>query len=68
MPEGILYERETREKFADIARYIYIDSTPVNDFKFRERSRKHAQELVEFIEKSLDDANSYSVSWFPMNS
>jgi len=48
--------------------YIDIDSTPVNDFKFRDRSQKHAQELVEFIEKSLDNANSHSVSLFPIYS
>ena len=65
MPRGKLYKQETREKFADIARYIYIDSTPVNDFKFQEKSQKHAQELIGFIEESLGNADGYIVGYFP---
>ncbi|KXN88689.1 Linoleate 10R-lipoxygenase [Leucoagaricus sp. SymC.cos] len=57
-PRGSLYEQETCDKFADIGRYIYMNFSPVDDYKLRERSQKYTREFIELIKDRLENAET----------
>ncbi|KAH9475928.1 Linoleate 10R-lipoxygenase [Psilocybe cubensis] len=53
-PRGIWYEQETCERFEHIARYVYFNFDPVNDWKLREESQKDFQRIVAVVEAHVD--------------
>lgn len=61
-PEGAWREQETCDKFDDIARYIYLNFDPDNDYKLRERSQNCAKEVIHTITELLDRTESRFVS------
>ncbi|KAF9447624.1 heme peroxidase [Macrolepiota fuliginosa MF-IS2] len=64
-PEGEWREEDTCAQWADVARYIYMNFDPANDFKLRERSQKTATEIIDIIREHLNDSERRFVSLYP---
>ncbi|CAA7270854.1 unnamed protein product [Cyclocybe aegerita] len=57
-PQGVWYEEPTYQKWADVARYVYLNYDPVDDWKLQGCSQEASKEILEMLQPHLDHVAS----------
>ncbi|KAG2004633.1 heme peroxidase [Coprinopsis cinerea AmutBmut pab1-1] len=61
-PKGVWYEQDMYDWFTDIAEYVYLNFQPEHDWRLRESTQLHGEEIIGYIKSHIDSIkNKFSL-------